>query len=114
MILNGSLQVASALLMLGLACWSRGWLCCGSLKLRRSSAQQQQQRDKPVCVEEGERADGDTDTARLGSQALLGGAVLAACLPEEELPGTVPGLAVELSAVSLRREAHSCQFSRRV
>jgi hypothetical protein len=106
MILNGSLQVASALLMLGLACWTRGWLCCGN-SIKRSKQQQQQQREKPGCLEAGELAAGDAaaDATRPGSQALLGGAVLAACVPEEEPPGTVPDLAVELSAVSLRRKA---------
>lgn len=74
MALNGSLQVGSALLMLGLTAWTRGW-CCNK----------QQQEGNP---------DGERRTSEL-----FGGAVLAAGIPEEEPPGTVPDLAVELALI---------------
>jgi hypothetical protein len=83
MALNGSLQLASALLMLGLAAWSWCW-CCN--------------KQQPEAPDDVPWAD------RVGSE-LVGGAVMAAGIPEEEPPGTVPDLAVELAHSQLRKPA---------
>lgn len=94
MVLNGSLQVASALLMVGLAGWTRGW-CRRKKHLSRNGRREAQtgnqhhQTPKDTIAEE-----------RHESVTLVGGALLAAGIPEEEPPGTVPDLAVELSQMS--------------
>lgn len=79
MVLNGGLQVASALLMVGLAGWMRGW-CSRRGKGMQATPQPAYQ----------------SNSSELGA-LLVGGALLASGIPEEEPPGTVPDLAVELS-----------------
>lgn len=93
MVLNGSLQVASAMLMVGLAGWTRGW-CRRNKHLPRNSCPTGDHHDHAQQV--------GGDVEHEGPAALVGGALLAAGIPEEEPPGTVPDLTVELSHVSLR------------
>lgn len=83
MVLNGGLQVASALLMVGLAGWMRGW--CSR---RNKSMQHAPQPAYP------------SDSSESGG-SLIVGALLASGIPEEEPPGTVPDLAVELSVTHM-------------
>lgn len=83
MALNGSLQFISSLLMVGLAAWHGGWWC-----FRGRSKQQQQQHPA-----------GHEDAETMVVMPLVGGATaaMAAAMADEEPPGTIPDLAVELT-----------------
>jgi hypothetical protein len=88
MALNGSLQFISSLLMVGLAAWHGGWWCF------RGRAKQQQ-----ALLREQQLPAGHEDAETMMVMPLVGGATaaMAAAMADEEPPGTIPDLAVELT-----------------
>lgn len=93
MALNGSLQFISSLMMVGLAAWTGGWWC---FKSRKAQLQKEAAEAEAMVV-----------------MPLVGGATaaMAAALMDEEPPGTIPDLSVELTVPSMSQLRKS--FDRR-
>lgn len=78
--LSGCLQIGAALLMVGLAAWSRGWLCCKHMRMQRSSSE-------PLDV------------------GAMPSAVAATAMSQDDLACSLPELGVQLTSFTKRRKS---------